>query len=120
MAAALLVVLGQACGRITPLTFHLPTDPTWNGKSCLGTGLNAVLHGSQADSRLAWANDAVAGVRFNLVWPAGYTATFDPKLEVLDPGGTVVGREGYQVIGGCVTDSQVVYRVNANDLMAPP
>jgi hypothetical protein len=41
------------------------------------------------------------GRRENLLWPAGYRARFAPGLEVLDPSGRVVAREGDRVTGGC-------------------
>lgn len=38
-----------------------------------------------------------------LLWPAGYSARFDPALELLDEHGRVIGREGDPIVGGCPT-----------------
>jgi hypothetical protein len=33
----------------------MPIDLAWHGEPCLGVGLDATLHGAQADSQLTWA-----------------------------------------------------------------
>jgi hypothetical protein len=35
--------------------------------------------------------------RIPTAWPPGYTATFAPGVEILDPGGVVVGHQGDDV-----------------------
>ena len=54
------------------------------------------------------------GHAFDLVWPGGYTAQFDPDLEILDERGNLVLRAGDFVDGGCVTAHEDVLG------MAPP
>jgi hypothetical protein len=70
--------------------------------ACAGTGFAQVvqLHGSATDPRLTWMTWA-DGTRRELVWPPGYSARFNPGLEVLDEAGNVVGREGAILSGGC-------------------
>ena len=71
--------------------------------ACAGVGLEAILHGDPADSDVTWLTSLMPGAgRQRIVWPAGYLARFAPSLEVLDPTGTVVAREGAFVDGGCV------------------
>lgn len=86
----------------------LPTDPRWIvGSDCLGTGTDAVIHGSPADPRLTWVTSS-EGTRTEIVWPVGYTARFVPALEVLDQDGKVVAREGDHLTGWCrTTDTPV-------------
>jgi len=67
---------------------------------CGGVGWSGghVLTGSPKDPRLVWM---MAGQRYDLEWPVGYSARFTPHLELLNQRGLVVGREGTQLIGGC-------------------
>ena len=68
---------------------------------CAGTGWvggGHVLTGSATDPRLVWM---MAGQRYDLEWPVGYSARFTPQLELLNQSGVVVGREGTELIGGC-------------------
>jgi hypothetical protein len=90
----------------------IPTNPAWvpftiqtiwPGDGCGGVGfLDAYLHGSQTDPRVAWL-DFGKGGRREVVFPIGYTARFMPKLEILNEKGEIVGREGDAIDGGCVT-----------------
>ena len=56
---------------------------------------DAVLHGSLSSADPVWL-EAVArpGLKIAVRWPAGFRARFAPKLELIDPGGTVVARDG--------------------------
>jgi hypothetical protein len=45
----------------------------------------------------------MAGQRYEVEWPVGYSARFTPSLEVLNENGVVVGHEGTQLRGGCQT-----------------
>jgi hypothetical protein len=94
VAAALVVV---AC--VSQAT--LPVDPEGRTFCARGVGLDAVLHGSPSDARVAWAVDNVSGQRIELVWPQGYQARFDPDLTIFRAGGSIVAREGDLVTGGC-------------------
>ncbi len=71
---------------------------------CAGVGVDAVLHGSATDPRIAWlVSNApfTAGKRVDVVWPAGYRARFTPSLEILDENGNVVLSAGSHVTGLC-------------------
>lgn len=41
-----------------------------------------------------WGVSQFDGHRIDFIWPAGFTARFDPDLEILDPSGAVVARAG--------------------------
>lgn len=91
---------------LAPGEYALPTFQTMlNGQpvACGGVGYaqEVTIHGSAADPALAWIVFARDGHREDLLWPAGYRARFTPALEVLDPSGQVVAREGELVTGGC-------------------
>ncbi|HEX7612729.1 MAG TPA: hypothetical protein VF371_08130 [Candidatus Limnocylindrales bacterium] len=82
--------------------FALPTVNWLAGGLCAGVGLDAVLHGSPSDPRVAWLESSLGGPsRMEVTWPAGYRARFNPNLEVLDESGNVVIREGDAVSGAC-------------------
>jgi hypothetical protein len=111
--AALVVVAAVAAGCAaaapTPTTrpsgapevLAPPTLAGWNGL-CTGVGLfSTTLTGHPADPRVAWLRSPAG--RHDAVFPPGFTARFSPRLEVLDPTGKVVGREGDDIDGGCVT-----------------
>ena len=54
------------------------------------------------------------GGRTEVIWPAGFSARFDPRLEILDASGQVVIMGGDFVNGGCViSDPRVL-------LLEPP
>jgi hypothetical protein len=74
------------------------SDP---GYACAGVGLvDATLHGSPTDPRVAWIDLHGFGQRAAL-FPTGYSARFDPSLEVLDTSGNVKFREGDKIDGAC-------------------
>jgi hypothetical protein len=82
----------------------LPTTNQLAGGACAGVGVDAVLHGSAADPRIAWLTenlDPAAPARLDVVWPAGYRARFAPGLEILDENAKVVLQEGDRVTGLC-------------------
>ena len=75
-----------------------PSFPPHDGSviACGMSGFDdSVLHGSPSAADPVWL-EAVArpGVKIAVRWPAGFRARFAPKLELLDPGGTVVARDG--------------------------
>lgn len=71
------------------------------GTACGGVGLaDATLHGSPTDSRVAWIHLKGFGDR-QAVFPVGFTARFNPSLEVLNANGAVVFREGDKIDGAC-------------------
>ena len=84
------------------VTVPLPTLATESGGFCRGIGLDATLTGDPGDPRVAWLIGR-GGDRIDVVWPAGFRARFSPLIEILDPSGTVVLRDGDPVTGGCTT-----------------
>ena len=92
---------------LAPGEVALPTEPPVSvapgeATACAGVGVSAVLHGSAADSRVAWlVNDL--GTRMEVAWPPGYRARFGPTLEVLDASEVIVLRAGDAVTGVCGT-----------------
>lgn len=102
LALCLVTLFGAACTS----GISLPTAITEiNGTAILCAGGSyaerATLHGSAADPALTWITFHRSGGRRNVLWPAGYRARFTPQLEVIDPAGSVVAREGQAVRGGC-------------------
>lgn len=102
---ALAAVLIGACGSSVPgpSILPLPTD-AFVSNVCLGIGGGFVLlRGDPTDSRLTWETALDGSGRQDIVWPPGYHARFSPRLEVLDPGGRVIARDGDHVpAGACV------------------
>jgi len=96
-----------------PVMPGLVLGPDSSPMACAGIGIgNAdsspiALRGSATDSRHAWLGDGAG--RLNLVWPAGYAARFNPKLEVLDAAGNVVARDGQAFDGVCVTGNETYW-----------
>jgi hypothetical protein len=103
LGAVVVTLLG--CGtlppteRPSPLLLPLRTIPV--PRVCLGVGGGggATLVGDPNDSQVAWLEGF--GNRVEVVWPPGYFARFAPDLEVLDPSGKVMYREGDLIPGGC-------------------
>ena len=87
-----------ACGTATR---PLPTLSSDNG-GCRGVALlNVTLAGDPNDPRVAWLA-STGGGRREIIWPPGFSARFDPNLEVLDAAGREVFRAGDKIGGGCV------------------
>ncbi len=117
--ATLVVAIAAGCGYAStpPVGTPLPTPPVGSPLPtaafqpppsetlgpCAGVGLDAILHGDPADPALTWVNDRAAGGRIDAIWPGGFSARFDPALQVLDAAGQIVHREGDVIDGGCVT-----------------
>jgi hypothetical protein len=59
------------------------------------------LHGSFDGQARTWIWLERSHERRDVVWPAGYTAAFEPSLVVFDATGRPVAREGDSVYGGC-------------------
>jgi hypothetical protein len=96
---------GRALG---PGEYWLPLATTYRGGSELLCqpdnpigGPRATLLGSASDARLAWV--VRDGQRYELGWPAGYTARFSPELEVLDDHSRLVASQGDQFTKLCPT-----------------
>jgi hypothetical protein len=108
-AVAVLLLVGvvmagcasPASPSLSPGTFVLPTV-TDVGEACAGIGFeNETLTGSPTDARVAWLTGPEPGSRLDVVFPPGFTAHFDPNLEILDTADEVVARAGDPVSGGC-------------------
>ncbi len=102
---------------LAPGEVALPTEvpqvlPSGVLEACAGVGLDAVLHGAPNDPRVAWLINNL-GTRIDVIWPVGYRARFAPTLEVLDPAGDVVLREGDPVTGGCVTGDPLLLQLES-------
>ena len=96
-----------------PVLPGLVLGPDASPMPCAGIGIGhedgspVALHGSATDPLHAWLGDGAG--RLSLVWPAGYAARFNPKLEVLDEAGHVVARDGQTFDGVCVTGSETYW-----------
>jgi hypothetical protein len=103
--SVLTMALVAACGltQLSPSTVPLPTVRFQSNK-CFGIGGGfVILRGDPNDARLTWETGLDGSGRQDIVWPPGYRARFAPGLEVLDPSGRVVARDGDRVpAGGCV------------------
>jgi hypothetical protein len=97
LCAALLVV--AACGpgaNSSPaaVAVALATFKQLPSGECPAGGLTGVrLRGDSAASPPVWVEDP-QGRRLTVIWPNGFGARFDPKLELLGPSGSVVARDG--------------------------
>jgi len=80
---------------------ELPATDVPPDRLCLWVGLDATLRGDPDDPDVAWL--AYPGGRVEVVWPPGYRARFAPRLEILDPRGRVVLREGQRISQACAT-----------------
>lgn len=67
---------------------------------CRGVGFDATLAGSADDARVAWLASA-SGDTADIIWPPGFTARFDPGLQILDASGAVAYKAGDKISGGC-------------------
>lgn len=102
----LAVMLVAGCSTTAPS----PTLPTIQANGCEGVGLlNATLAGDANDPHLAWL--VQNGTRMDVVFPAGFTARFNPRLEIVDGSGAAVAHEGDVIDGACVTGPDVQDRL---------
>ena len=101
------------------------TVPTFSQDLCAGGGFiqELRLRGDSADPRVVWLENA-AGERTDVAWLPGSSARFAPDLEILDPAGQVIAREGAIATGGCGTGAADVWYVDfttpAPDVTEPP
>lgn len=105
MRAAVAIAVVMVLTGCQGLPFLAPALHTVDvsGTACAGVGLlDATLHGSPSDPRVAWIHLQGFGDR-QAVFPVGFTARFNPSLEVLDANGAVVFREGEKIDGACVS-----------------
>ena len=100
MGAAALVV---ACGVLGGPTIFKDADglrtfplPDAHGPCSQIAALDPVrgtLHGAHGAPDQAWLV-TTDGDQLSIVWPQGFTVTFDPVFSLVDDQGTVVAREG--------------------------
>lgn len=94
---ALLVV--AACGAAaggspSAVAASLATFKPLPSGECPAAALTGVrLRGDRTASPPVWIEDP-QGKKLNVVWPNGFSARFDPGLELVAPGGDVVARDG--------------------------
>ena len=101
--------------------------PTFStaGFLCAGGGFveTFVLHGDPSDPRVTWLAGP-NGERKEIAWLPGSSARFDPELEVLDPTGRVIAREGSIGQGSCPSPNPKVLYVDfetpAPEVTEPP
>lgn len=96
-------------------TVALPEQSTWFPDGCgetVYTPRGERLTGAIDDPRVTWFARADDRGR-RIKWPPGYSARFRPKLEVVDPSGSVVARAGDRL-------RRVGYSVKLNDLFVCP
>jgi hypothetical protein len=77
-----------------PTAFELPVIPAdWarEGATCAGVDVTPlVLRGQAADGGVS----VTANGTWRILWPAGFTAVFDPALTVRSPDGSAFAHEG--------------------------
>jgi len=88
--------------------------PTTDVEFYSGYGSPVVLRGDAADPDVAWIEGYESHNRTAVVWPTGFTARFDPDLEILDESGRVVLREADYIDGTCGVVSE------GRELLVPP
>jgi hypothetical protein len=105
LTVVLAVVLAGCADPIPPL----PTDAAPEGGPSEAVAGNVVLRGDEATG-CVWL-ELEGGGRMWPVWPAGFTARWDPGLTVLRPGGVAVAADGdrLDVGGGGVPAEGVAY-----------
>jgi hypothetical protein len=99
---AVATMLLAGCGDRQPTSSTVPL-PAGQAEPfvCRGVGGGEVLlRGSSSDPRLTWETALDGTGRQEIVWPPGYRARFVPDLEVLDPNGHVIARDGDRIPGG--------------------
>lgn len=115
-AVLLIAVLLAACRGGTGGRVRLPSDerpfPSGVLVGCGGIAVPSTLLGSRTDARFAWLQSLVDGRRTEVVWPTGYTASFEPGLVVYDENSRAVLRAGDFVDGGCGTSTAGVLKLS--------
>jgi hypothetical protein len=108
LRALLLVCVAASCSPATNLQTPLPLPavhlrPVESGvlHGCGGVAEPSTLAGSAHDPQVVWLERLAGRTRVDVVWPPGFTATFDPGLAVYDASGRQVLRAGDFVEGGC-------------------
>lgn len=101
LAASILALVVAVVGvGVYTMPVSLHTHPG----GCFLTGLQGVLHGDRWSEPHVWidaSDDRPDWNHVEVIFPDGYSARFIPTLELLDPVGNVVAREGesLQLVG---------------------
>jgi len=98
LAAAIVGSFILAACKLGSASGTLPTyDP---GAFCsLAILLPATIHVESDAEPPTWVEDPTAGTRTNLEWPVGFSLRVSGDVaEVVDPDGTVVARDGAELI----------------------
>ncbi len=79
-------------------TFTWPSESDGGHRLCtLGAAVHpvsGVLRGDRDDSQEPVWLEGHAGTRLSIVWPAGFTVSFEPEAVLRDEAGTVAARAG--------------------------
>lgn len=59
-----------------------------------------ILRGDPNDAQVTWETALDGTSRQEIVWPSGYRARLAPGLEVFDPTGRLIARDGDRVPAG--------------------
>jgi hypothetical protein len=102
LAAMLLAAACTSAPTMAP-SLALHTVPFNGNCRGVGGGGDMTIRGDAADPWLAW-EIGPGGGRQDIWWPAGYTARFNPKVEILDPTGRVVLRDGDLIPAGACSE----------------
>lgn len=97
IGASLACALSLSACALLPVTVvkTVPLPEGDQAPTCAGVDVvGAVLRGDPQDPDVAWAEPEKGGARIPILWPPGYTATFDSRLEVHDSTGRVVAEDG--------------------------
>ncbi len=99
-----LAVAVSACATVdTSRSFALPVT-LGSPLTCAGVGTEAVLDGSPDDRHITWIVSPLGGKK-PVLWPPGWTAQFNPDLQVFDPQGRKRYEAGYYVSGYCMAQT---------------
>lgn len=101
VAAAMLIAVacvGPLPSTSEPTPTRLLTDHPGPQPTCAGAELSrATVRGRPDTPNPIWLEvlvDGKTGRSHPTIWPAGYTARFDPDLQIIGPSGAVFAREG--------------------------
>lgn len=94
------------------------TRPVPSGQTILCSAAQLIPFTLTGDARTTpsvWGIRSIDGSRFEIVWPYGFHARFDPTLEVLDPTGQVVAKAGLVSDAGGVGGGDSVFICEIGD-----
>jgi hypothetical protein len=118
------VPLGGGSAAIVRALPALPAPPTGASVSCDTAGFMGTLAGDVNDPWYAWLVSG-SGDRVDVKWPAGFTARFDPELQIVDPTGATIARTGETIqlgggLAGGNTEFFAACMVNGKEYLGTP